>query len=52
MKEYKVWVTVEEIDEDNDEYLDVHSIGVRSFDTEEEALRLANEIADNEEYKV
>ena len=46
MKKFKVWAIVEEIDEDNDSYLDLHAIGVKLFDTEEEACQLANEISD------
>ncbi|MCK5612151.1 hypothetical protein KAR91_60325 [Candidatus Pacearchaeota archaeon] len=42
MKTYKVWVEIEECDEETDEYTTIESLGVRTYETEKEARALAN----------
>ncbi len=47
-KTYKVWIEVEEYDDETDEYSDVYlDFGSEeSFDTEEEAIAYANKMHD------
>jgi hypothetical protein len=52
MKEYKVWIDVEEIDEENDSYinLDLNFSSCRTFDNEADAIAFAgmlSRIAEN-----
>ena len=43
-KRYKVWVEVEEVDEENDKYTNLEGFEVCSRDTFEEALAIAQRI--------
>ena len=49
MKKYKVWIEVEEIDEENDTYEDVDLIDIPScgtFDNLDEAVKFAHDLHD------
>ncbi len=41
-KTYKVWIEVEEKDEENDEYQTLEHLEVQEFDDQERAFELAN----------
>lgn len=43
---YKVWIEVEEVDEDNDHYekIPLEFGATRTFDTEKEALKFAEDL--------
>jgi len=48
MKYYKIWTEIEEIDEENDTYIDQENpLSVTEVKTYKEAIRIQNEIHEN-----
>ncbi|MDR3715925.1 MAG: hypothetical protein P4L51_24195 [Puia sp.] len=48
MKKYKIWIEIEEMDEDDDYYSDIgEPVSCGLFDTLEEAVAFQNEIRDS-----
>ena len=43
-KTYKVWIEVEEKDEENDEYTTIEQLGVHEFNDPEEAIEFAESL--------